>query len=76
MTEDDNTLNAFLQLATNVELKQQAEEEFWFSHKNQKKLTYNLAAKMMLSVDEITPEEAIKESKKFHDLFYTTILKH
>ena len=49
------------------------EEEFWFSRANQKKMVFDLGAKLLAS-DEVTPLDAIEIAQEYVDTIYITTL--
>ena len=49
------------------------EEEYWFSRANQKKMVFDLGAKLLAS-EEMTPLEAIEMAQEYVDTFYSTTL--
>lgn len=68
---DDTVLQAMLQQSQYG--KPQQEEEFWFSRANQKKMVFELGAKLLVS-EEMTPKEAIEMAQDYVDTFYETTL--
>ena len=68
---DDTILQAML---SQTQYSQPAqEEEFWFSRSNQKKMVFDLGAKLLVS-EEMTPQEAIEMAQEYVDTFYSTTL--
>ena len=49
------------------------EPEFWFSRGNQKKMVFELGARLLVSED-MTPVEAIEMAQSYIDTFYNTTL--
>ena len=49
------------------------EEEFWFSRAQQKKMVFELGAKLLVS-EEMTPLEAIEMAQEYVDTFYNTTM--
>lgn len=68
----DTKLNSYIACSKNVELKE--EPEFWYSLRNQRKLTYSLARDLLLAED-IEPQQAIDQAVEFHNRFYETVIK-
>ena len=66
---DDTMLNSMLAQSQYA----QAEEEFWFSRANQKKMVFDLGAKLLVSED-ITAREAVSMAQDYIDTFYATTL--
>ena len=69
---DDKKLNDMISMS-DVPLKKQ--DNFWFSYGNQKILAYKFATDLMLSVDEMTVEEAIDTAIEFNSCFYNKVIK-
>lgn len=70
-TLDDMILQAML---SQTQYSQPAqEEEFWFSRGNQKKMVFDLGAKLLVS-EEMTPQEAIEMAQEYVDTFYSTTM--
>ena len=67
---DDTVLHSML---AQSQFAQPQEEEFWFSRANQKKMVYELGAKLMVA-EEMTPKEAIEMAQDYVDTFYSTTL--
>ena len=68
---DDTVLHSMLAMSQYAQ--PQAEEEFWFSRGNQKRMVFELGAQLLVS-DEMTPKEAIELAQEFIDTFYATVL--
>ena len=68
---DDTILQAMLSQTQYSQPTQ--EEEFWFSRGNQKKMVFDLGAKLLVS-EEMTPLEAIEMAQDYVDTFYSTTL--
>ena len=63
-------------LASMLEKSQYAhtqEEEYWFSRNQQKKMVFDLGAKLLVS-DDMTPKDAIAMAQDYIDTFYATTL--
>lgn len=67
---DDKILHSMLE---QTQFAQAQEPEFWFSRANQKKMVYELGAKLMVA-EEMTPTEAIALAQEYVDTFYSTTL--
>lgn len=68
---DDTILQAML---SQTQYSQPAqEEEFWFSRAQQKKMVFDLGAKLLVS-EEMTPQEAIEMAQEYVDTFYSTTM--
>ena len=67
---DDTILASML---AQTQYNQPQEEEFWFSRANQKKMVFDLGAKLLVS-EEMTPLEAIEMAQEYVDTFYSTTM--
>ena len=67
---DDTILHALLEQS---QFSKPQEEEFWFSRAQQKKMVFDLGAKLLVS-EEMTPQEAIEMAQDYVDTFYSTTL--
>lgn len=68
---DDTVLHSMI--AQSQYAQAPAEEEFWFSRGNQKRMVFELGAQLLVS-EEMTPKEAISMAQDFIDTFYSTTL--
>lgn len=68
---DDALLQAMLEQSQYSQ--PQEEPEFWFSRGNQKKMVFELGARLLVD-DDLTPREAIALAQDYIDTFYETTL--
>jgi hypothetical protein len=69
---DDTILKAMLEQTQYAGVPQ--EEEYWFSRGNQKKMVFEIGAKLIVATEDLTAKEAITLAQDYVNTFYDDVL--